>query len=435
MTPPPARRRRPSVADDALLAGLTRLKASDPAPPHLSSLTASPASRPHPPRSRAAPALNVAYAYFPRTASPRYIDRSIYIPRADWLEVVERATGLGKSGDGDAAATDKLLRWIRAGSLDPVELFRGIVAGSAPVDARLNVRVLAVVARLCGGGGPDVLPMATYVTSARKPSPAVKVCLDVLKSLGFANAPEEVLYDDNRVREMRLPGVQGECMEVVPEVRGGKRLSKADAAMAWAVEAYAIAMGRKFIFHHRYPEVESNYSLDRHYRKMRVENQVDPEREGANMERQGLLISRVTVAEVALIAHCAVVAADRLERARAPQDIIVLAVAEACNVYAFAEYVRMKVAAPKVEDFDLDAALACLAGMVVELQGRGGTAARLLKRLVEPKVLACVTDRSVRPTRPESRHRREVLCTFSSFEAMHRALTPVTKSQGMDLGE
>lgn len=359
----------------------------------------------------------------------------MYIPRADWLEVLERATGLGKSVDGDVAAADKLLRWIRSGVLDTAELFRAVVAGSAPMDARLNARVLAVIARLCVVGGPHVLPMAAYVTSARKPSPGVRVCLDVLKSVGYVNAPEEVLYDDNMVREMRLPGVEGSGLEAVPEVRAGKRLGKEDAAMAWAVEAYAVATGRKLIFHHRYPEVEANYSLDRHYRKMHVENRVDPGREAANMERHGLLISRVTVMEVGLLAYCAIVAADRLERAHAPQDIVVMAVAEACNVYSFAEYARLKVATQKADDLDLDAARACLAGIVVDVQRKGGVPARMLKRFVEPKVVAAVTDTRVRPTRPESRHRREVLCTFSSFEAMHRALAPASRSREVDMGE
>lgn len=437
MSFPPERNHRPNLMDDALLSGLSRLKATEPSPSVTTSAPTAQESRPRVHRTRSAPLLlNVPYAYFPHSSSPRYIDRSLYIPRADWLEVVERATGLGKSSDGDVAATEKLLRWIRAGALDPTELFRAIVAGSALADTRLNARVLAVVSRLCIVGGPDVLPAAVYLTNVRKPSPALRICLDVLKSLGYTNAPEDVLYDDNKVREMRVPGVGETGLESIPDVRAGRRLSKRDAILAAAVEACAISTGRKLIFHHRYPEVEGNYSLDRYFRKMHIENHVDPGREKPNMERHSLLISRVTLAEVALITHSAVVAADRLERAQASPDITVLALSEACNVYSFAEYVRLKIATPMVSDFDLDAERACLAGMVVDLQRKGGSGLRLLKRFVEPKVLATITDTRVRASRPESKHRREVLCTFTSFEAMHRALAPPGKSHsGAEIGD
>lgn len=421
--------------DDALLSGLTRLKAVDVSPPVASSAPISQELRPRVHRTRSAPALNVPYAYFPRSSLPRFVDRSVYIPRTDWLEIVERATGLGKSGDGDMAAADKLLRWMRAGALDPTELFRAIVAGSAPTDAGLNARVLSVVSWLCIVGGRDVLPPAVYVTNARKPSPALRICLDVLKSLGYTNAPGDMLYDDNRVREMRLPGVGETGLESVPDVRAGRRLSKRDAVLAVAVEAYVLSVGRKLIFHHRYPEVEANYSLDRYFRKMHIENRVDTEREVSNLERHALLISKVTLAEMVLITHSAVVAADRLERARASQDITIIALAEACNAYSFAEYLRLKIAAPKVSDFDLDAERACLAGMVVDLQRKGGAGLRILKRFVEPKVIATITDSRVRASRPESRHRREVLCTFTSFESLHRALAPALKTHSADIAE
>lgn len=436
MSHPPQPDRRPNAFDDALLSGLNRLKTTEPSNPALTSTSDVQETRPRVHRTRSAPALNVPYAYFPRTASPRYIDRSLYIPRADWLEVVERATGLGKSANGDVAATEKLIRWVRAGALEPTELFRAIVAGSAPTDAALNASVLSVVARLCIVGGPDVLPAAVYVTNARKPSPALRVCLDVLKSLGYTSSPEELLYDDNRVREMHIAGVGETGLESIPDMRAGRRLSERDAILTAAVEAYAVALGRKLIFHHRYPEVEANYSLDRYFRKMHIENHVDRGRETPNMERHSLLISRATLAEVALMTRSAVVTADRLERAQVTEDISGLAVAEACNVYSFAEYVRLKIAAPKVNDFDLDAERACLAGMVVDLQRKGGVGLRVLKRFVEPKVLAAVTDVRVRATRPESKHRREVLCTFTSFEAMHRALLPLPgKSHGGDIGD
>lgn len=348
----------------------------------------------------------------------------MYIPRADWLEVIEHATGLGRSDDGEVAAADKLLQWIRVGSLDPADVFRAIVTGSAHADVALNARVLSVVSWLCVVGGPEVLPAAVYVTSSRKPSPGLRICFDVLKSLGYTNDPEDALYDDNKVREMRIQSPGEPSADHSSTLKGGRRLSVSDAMLVAAVEAYAIALGRKLIFHHRYPEVEANYSLDRYFRKMRIENSVDYERESVNLERHGQLFSKVTAAEMALIVHSSVVAADRLQRAGAPADLCILAVAEACNAFSFAEYLLMKVTAPRVGDFNMEKARSGLVEKLERIHSRRGPELRILKRFVDPRVMATIMDRKVRPSRPESKHRREIMCTFSSFEAMHRAFTP-----------
>lgn len=436
MSDPPDHPSRMSHSDDALLSGLSRLRISQtPArssqPPQESSPPSSPPQRPRsrplqPARVRSAPSLNVAYAYFPRTITPRHADRFNYVPRADWIEVIEYATGLGRSSDGDIAAADKLLKWIRAGSLDSTDLFRAIITGSTPADAALNARVLSVVSWLCLSGGPEVLPSAVYVTNARKPSPGLRICLDVLKSLRYTNAPEDELYDDNKVREMRIQRPGEPNFDFSAIVRGGKNMSVREAMLIAGVEAYAISLGRKFIFHHRYPEVEANYSLDRNLRKMRIESYADAERRSINLERHALLFSKVSLAEMALIVRAAVVAADRLERAGAPPDLTVLAVAEACNAYSFAEYLRMKLSAPKVRDFDMEDARLCLAEKLDNTL-RQRREVRILRRFVDQKVINTVSDAQARPCRPDSRHRREVLCTFTSFEALHMTLKPVMK--------
>lgn len=306
-------------------------------------------------------------------------------------------------------------------------MFRAVITGSTLADAALNARVLSVVSWLCLSGGPEVLPGAVYVTNARKPSPGLRICLDVLRSLGHINAPEDELYDDNKVRKMRIQRPGEPNADFFSVVRGGRNMSVRERMLIAGVEAYATSLGRKFIFHHRYPEVEANYSLDRNIRKMRIENYVDVERESINLERRALLFSKVALAEMALIVRAAVVAADRLERAGVPPDLTILATAEACNAYSFAEYLRMKLSAPKVSDFDMEDARLCLAEKLDNIhQQRKGV--RILRRFVDHKVITAVSDGDARPCRPDSKHRRDVLCTFTSFEALHMALKPVTRT-------
>lgn len=315
-------------------------------------------------------------------------------------------------------------------------MFRAVITGSTLADAALNARVLSVVSWLCLSGGPEVLPGAVYITNARKPSPGLRICLDVLRSLGYTNAPGDELYDDNKVRKMRIQRPGEPNADVSSVVKGGRNMSMREKMLIAGVEAYAIALGRKFVFHHRYPEVEANYSLDRNIRKMRIENYVDAKREPINLERHALLFSKVAVAEMALIVHAAVVAADRLERAGAPPDLIILATAEACNAYSFAEYLRMKLSAPKVSDFDMEEARLCLAEKLDNIH-RQRKAVRMLRRFVDQKVITTVSDGHARPCRPDSKHRRGVLCTFTSFEALHMALKPATRSydgRGKDEG-
>lgn len=415
----------PLLAADALLSGLSRLKTADPSPVAPTPTAPKPDPRSHPrgtrTRSSASTpaAFNVPYAYFPLTTSGRRPDPLIPVSRADILELVERATGLHHAGGGDIAAAEKLLRWIRAGSADVVDVFTGIIAGSQRKDAALNARVLSVVAWLCVNGGPEVLYPAVYVVSARRPSPGVKVCIDVLRSLGYDLDPESVLHDDNKVRElanMRLTGDVG--------VRGRRRALGREALFEIAVEAYAIALGRKLVFHRRFPEVEVNYSLDRHYRKLHVEERFDRTQRDENMERLPLVISKACLADMVLIARCAVIAADRLEAAGAPDDIWIPATAEACNAYAFSEYLRKKTEAKQEDVWGLEEERICLSDKLLGIESKGGPGSRLLRRYVEENVFRAITDPHVRAHRPESKHRREILCAFMSFRALHLAFAP-----------
>lgn len=358
--------------------------------------------------------------------SGRRPDPLIPVSRADILEAVERTTGLHQAGGGDIGAAERLLRWIRAGSAEAVDVFNGIVAGSTRKDALLNASVLAVVAWLCVNGGPVVLHPATYVLSPHRPSPGVRICLDVLRSLGYEKDPESALHDDNQVRELaraRAAGAVGDAGG-----KGKRRMPPRDAMLQSAVEAYAIATGRKLVFHRRFPEVEANYSLDRHYRKLHIENKFDREQREANGERLPVIISKACLADVCLITKCAVVAADLFERSGAPGDITLLAMAEACNAYSFSDYLRQKLGAKPVDDCDLEDERRCLADKLLLLERRGGSSWRLLRRYVENRVFQAITDPRVRAYRPESKHRREVLCTFSSFHAMHLALGPISQS-------
>lgn len=336
----------------------------------------------------------------------------------DLGELVERATGLGRSDGGDMNACERLLNHIRSGSAEAVDVLKAIVAGSQLSDAGLNARVLTVLHWLIVVGGPIVLPSAVSAMSPRKSSPGVRVARDVLRSLGYDEGAVDVLYDDNKVRKMKIWEQAGIPPDALEKCRAGSA-----SLIAAAVEAYAIAMGRKLIFHGRFPPVESNYSLDRFFRALHVENYADEKRRVANSDMHSLIISKAAYADMSLIAHAAVVAAQRLEVAEAPMDTLLLSLGEACNAYAFAEYLRMKTGSDG-KDFDLEAERRWLARKLRMLSERSGAESRLLKRFVDGNVFRMVSDDTTRPCRPESKHRREIICSFTSFETMHKALKP-----------
>lgn len=348
------------------------------------------------------------------------------IARIDVHEMVERATGfVGKSGKGDRAAAERLLQWMRAGSVDPIDVFRKVVAGTDASNPDFNARVLAVTYWLCIVGGPAVLAGGLHATHPRRPCALLRIVLDVLRALGRDNA-EDLLHDDAYVRAMHLtsPSSRNSSSSPPSSMSSRPRGRAAIAATASAVEAYAISLGRKFIFHQRYPDVEANYSLDRFYRSLHVENNADDLRRDVNDERHSVIISRAALTDVALIALAATASVQRLEYAQATQDIVILALSEATNALIFAEYLSLKLSSSGMSDYDLTREKQWLRRKLREVVENGGNDVRMLKRFVDPNVYRSITEPDARPSRPESRHRREIVCHFTSFQGLHKALSP-----------
>lgn len=449
-----------AAADDALLTGLSRL----PPPSHVDghegpepsiSHSVLPLELPHRALQRSPPQLSAQSQGVPssrqrRTASmsqvpsvPRgdpleRVPLSFYrspaqqpappVPRVDPLdpvarvdvhEMVERATDLvGKSGSGDRTAAERLLQWMRAGSVSPVDVFRKVVAGTDSSRPEFNARVLSVVHWLCVTGGPFVLTGALHATHPRRPCAVLRIILDVLRALGYDDA-EDALHDDSRVRAMHIRSKSSGS-----DSRSSSRIRGSRSATALAVESYAIALGRKFIFHQRFPDVEVNYSLDRFYRTLHVENGADDLRRETNDERHAVIVSHAALADVALIALAFTSAVQRLEQAKVAPDIIILALGEATNALVFAEYLSMKTASSDLSDYDLSQEKRYLRQKLREVVELGGNDLRMLKRFVDSNVYRSITEPDSRPFRPESRHRREIQCHFTSFQSLHKAVTP-----------
>lgn len=328
--------------------------------------------------------------------------------RADMLQLIEHATGMLGKPTGDRAAAERLLHAVRAAMIDAVALFRGIVAGSDPAVPPFNIRVLALVHTLCVVGGPTVLHAALHAAHPRRPIAALRVVLDVLRNAGVHD-PEDAIHDDALVRSQTL----------VHDARP----KQSKSTIAVAVHSYAIALGRKLVFHQRYPDVEVNYSLDRFYRTLHVEN-VQAARREKNDERQTVIISHAALADVALIARAATIAAQKMQAAAVDADIFILALGEATNAYIFAEYLRMKTSSLDLSDYDLADERKWLRRALRATVDAGGNDVRLLKRYVDGNVFRAICDADARPCRPESRHRREIRCWFTSFESLHNALAP-----------
>lgn len=347
------------------------------------------------------------------TPSPR-VEPFAPMSRLDMLELVEHATkladkssGSDRTTKGDRSAAEAILHAIRNGSLNAVDVFRGIVAGSSSGPA-FNMRVLHFVHWLCFAGGPLVLEGALHTAHPRRPCGGLRVVLDVLRTLGYENA-EDLLYDDQFVRNMSS--------------KPDKDTSSKKDSMIPAIEAYAIMLGRKFIFHQRCRDVEFNFSLDRFYRSIRVENEVDSLRRETNDERHSMIIRGTTMMDVALIARAATVTMERIRAEQLSFHVFILALSEASNAVAFTQYLQLKIGDTDPE-FDVIDERKAVARRLQKIIEDGGSEARILHRYVDHGVIRALTESNAKPCRPESRHRREIRCEFSSFETMHDALRP-----------
>lgn len=375
------------------------------------------------------------------------------VSRTVLREVVEHATGLGRNA-ADSAARETALKLLRTGKVDPGELFRTIVAGPARADAPYNARVLAFLHWIMILGGPPCLGAASESGISRRPSPGTKICLDVLKSCGNVCHPPTVPKTPiQRIRmwELEPPSPSSDAKKgtsasgpksnnIGSHVAGGMFKSSPPVTLTSsttndshplivAVEKYALFLGRKLAFHAVFPEVEANYSLDRYYRQSHVESAADPERRAQNMRRRSILISHAMANECAILASGGASVAAALDRAKVPVDIVGLVFADASNAYVLADYVRSKTSGSRSAPADgaqLENVREWLARRLSAVESRSADSLRVLRRFVEPQVMRAIEQPGHPPLRPESRHRREILCKFSDFDSLHAAMAPST---------
>lgn len=333
-------------------------------------------------------------------------------------ELVERATGHGREGLVDAGAQRRVLASVRAQQTPVADVLRAVVAGSdALADAAYNASVLHFV-HLLLDAGPRALGEASAGSSG-KAAPAMRVVADVHRA---SRRGGDLLSDD--------PLRAALAASPVPEGR---------ASLAAGGELYALLLSRKLMFAARAPEVEANYSVDRWYRRLGIEKVADETRDEANATRRAALITPECAAELLGIVRIAIATLAALRRGRASKDILAAVVAEACNAYVFAEYVRAKnevrVPPREVAKGLRDVLLGIAADWKREMGARNdcviaevvangaGVDLQVAKDVLAPSGPV----EKARATRVESRHRRDIVCSFTSFSGLHQAMNPALK--------
>lgn len=358
------------------------------------------------------------------------LPRSPPVPRHVIAQIVEYSTGLGR-GSADPSARDAAVQVIWSGAASPADILRAVVAGSRASDASFNARVLSFLHWVSFVGGPSTLAAACEPYSVGSSPLGVGICSDVLQASGYGSDVGRGL--DPLKGDTALNDAAGEALRSWEDDLGmaasqagpGSRYPTTTAA---AVEMYALVLVRKLGFHARFPEVEANYSLDRFYRQMHVENGADADRAAKNQVRQSGVISWEAAHDGGLLALGGVSVAAALDRCRVPTDIVTFAFADACNAYAFTAYVRSKLGhVPGSKGghgtVDLEPIRAWLSSRLDAMESRFPEKYRSIRAYVDSNVLISIQEPKSRPSRPESHHRREVPCTFSSFENMHVALS------------
>lgn len=393
-----------STDKDPLLAGLSSAPLSRPETP------AAVARATIPPPPTASASARQRRAERPPTSS----GLSDKLSGLELHEIVERATGHARPpGKQDTAAVNILVRSVR---LRETRLETVLKTLSISTDGKggstYNIRVLNLFHILLSAGAhalphasngvcgatPAKLPASLRIiteahTASRKARGAIKA--DVLGTTSYRDAKTIDTNDKNE-------------------------------AAIYAAECYSVMLARRLTFAAQFSETEFNYSLDRWYRRLGIENRVDSLRAGYNNQKQHRLLAsdtRLLVINLVTIASRCVIL---LSRSKAQREAVISVLSEACNAYAFSEYIRAKsgVGKPPIEEQRL------LQEAVNLVVGGGGASALCRYANIDEKVAeVCVNDVGEVATgvRVDSKHRRDIVCTFSSFTAMHAALDPFLK--------
>ncbi len=345
-----------------------------------------------------------------RTERPTSASITDKLNGVELYEIVERATGHARPpGKQDTAAVNMLVRTIR---LRETRIETVLKACAITSDGRggspHNIRVLNLMHILLSAGAhalPNAASGVCGATAARMP-PALKLASEAHRA-------------SRKGRGVSAVDVLGTAA-----FRDARTLDSSDRAEAaiYGAECYAVLLARRLTFAAQFAETECNYSLDRWYRRLGIENRADPARAGLNNAKQARLLApdtRLLVLQLVVVAARCVIL---LSRARAQREAVAAVLAEACNAYTFSEYIRAKSNAgkpPLDEARVLQEAIGLVAG--------GGVAALVRFANVDEKVAElCLSDvGEVAPSvRIDSRYRRDIACSFSSFMALHAALDP-----------
>lgn len=333
-------------------------------------------------------------------------------------EVVEHATGFGREGERDLAAVTKAINMVKSGNASASQLLRAVVAGSLRIDAPFNTSVLAFLHTLLIMAGPHVLNTATQQNAENKLALGMRICLDVYKSFGYDAKTPAAMLNDQIVDHFR-------CHPEKPRWSEWLKATKDRSPLSRAVEMYCVLLARKLAYAQSYPEVEANFSLDRYYRKLHIENAVDRYRAQENAYRQTEVMSSQMQKQLALLVQIAVSTVLALHISNVPVDIVCLVLSEACNAYVFSEYIAGKLSSQQRTHPDLQDERQCLVQILHDLSSdTSQETRRSFRTFIDASVQSEIEHPSSRSRRPESRHRREIKCSFSSFYALHKALAP-----------
>lgn len=330
-------------------------------------------------------------------------------------DLVERGTGATRPGrKADEAAVRALISGVRSRTTRLDSVVRAVSAssdGTGGGGAQHNARCLGLVHALLGAGA-HALPSAAAGVSVGG-SAALLCAKDVHRAARRArNAPAVDVLGTVALRDALA--------------LGGRDAN--DAAVA-ACEAYATMLARRLTFAAQYGEVEANYSLDRWYRRLGIENRAEAARVGSNNARQSRLLANDARNATLAISSAASRTVVLLIRAHAPRSAVALCLAEACHAYVYAEYARAKSKCGAPPPRDVQRTLLDAVGLALEEPDAVMLAryAGIDEPVAHEVLTAC--DDDARPVRIDSRHRRNIVCRFSTFQGLHQAMDPLGRAQ------
>lgn len=336
-------------------------------------------------------------------------------------ELVENATGHARPrGMADVQAARTIINNVCARRMKLELVFKTLVHGSNPLaDASYNISVLSFIHQLLSAGS-HALPTAASAAVNRSP---YRLLADVHRAARRARGQTNVVDIRNDIAYRDLISSQPPTS------------SSSATITCRAVEAYALLLTRRLTFASMFPETEANLSLDRWYRRISIENQPAT----FIAARQKRLRAPETRAQILVILDLVVCTATLLlarPRAVSP-DILATIIAEGANAYVFAEYLRKRSQRADDPPTEEQRALCDIVRAIVpETRRRDdvddadeGTAAVALANFANIDVAVAAEmlkkpGRVARAIRIESRYRRDILCTFSSFTTLHAALDP-----------